>query len=108
MVDSILASANRVPRVLLAHTKNTTRILRGPIRLLACTHPTPREFFLTCPRTVLYVCLVFCCLHQKADNPDGIPECGADAMRFALCAYTAQGKGGCLYTHTYTCTHATL
>eukprot|EP00731_Ephydatia_muelleri_P023901 Em0016g172a len=29
---------------------------------------------------------------QKADNPDGIPECGADAMRFALCAYTAQGR----------------
>ena len=40
MVDSILASANRVPRVLLAHAKNTTRVLRGPIRLLACTHPT--------------------------------------------------------------------
>ena len=41
MVDSILASANRVPRVLLAHAKNTTRVLRGPIRLLVCTHPTP-------------------------------------------------------------------
>ena len=26
MVDSILASANRVPRVLLAHAKNTTRV----------------------------------------------------------------------------------
>ena len=37
---------------------------------------------------------VFCCLAapQKADHPDGIPECGADAMRFALCAYTAQGR----------------
>ena len=35
MVDSILASANRVLRVLLAHAKNTTRILRGPIRHLA-------------------------------------------------------------------------
>ena len=34
MVDNILASANRVPRVLLAHAKNTTRILQGPIRLL--------------------------------------------------------------------------
>ena len=45
MVDSILASANQVPRVLFAHAKNTTRVLRGPIRLLACTHPTPREFF---------------------------------------------------------------
>lgn len=29
---------------------------------------------------------------QRLDYPDGIPECGADAMRFALCAYTAQGK----------------
>uniref|UniRef100_A0A1X7UQH7 Valine--tRNA ligase n=1 Tax=Amphimedon queenslandica TaxID=400682 RepID=A0A1X7UQH7_AMPQE len=29
---------------------------------------------------------------QKADYPNGIPECGADAMRFALCAYTAQGR----------------
>ncbi len=29
---------------------------------------------------------------QKADYPNGIPECGTDAMRFALCAYTAQGR----------------
>jgi valyl-tRNA synthetase len=29
---------------------------------------------------------------QKADYPEGIPECGADAMRFALCAYTSQGR----------------
>lgn len=29
---------------------------------------------------------------QKADYPDGIPECGTDALRFALCAYTAQGR----------------
>ena len=29
---------------------------------------------------------------QKADYPDGIPECGTDALRFALCAYTAQGN----------------
>lgn len=28
---------------------------------------------------------------QKADYPDGIPECGTDAMRFTLCAYTSQG-----------------
>lgn len=28
---------------------------------------------------------------QKADYPNGIPECGTDALRFALCAYTAQG-----------------
>ena len=26
------------------------------------------------------------------DYPDGIPECGTDAMRFALCVYTAQGR----------------
>ena len=29
---------------------------------------------------------------QKVDYPNGIPECGTDAMRFALCSYTAQGK----------------
>jgi valyl-tRNA synthetase len=29
---------------------------------------------------------------QKEDYPDGIPECGSDALRFALCAYTAQGR----------------
>ncbi|TRY74507.1 hypothetical protein TCAL_09188 [Tigriopus californicus] len=29
---------------------------------------------------------------QKADYPDGIPQCGTDALRFALCSYTAQGR----------------
>jgi len=29
---------------------------------------------------------------QKADYPNGIPECGTDALRFALCAYTSQGR----------------
>merc|ERR1712055_647737 len=29
---------------------------------------------------------------QKQDYPQGIPECGTDALRFALCAYTTQGK----------------
>ncbi|XP_066910854.1 valine--tRNA ligase-like [Clytia hemisphaerica] len=29
---------------------------------------------------------------QKEMYPDGIPECGTDAMRFALCAYTLQGR----------------
>jgi len=29
---------------------------------------------------------------QKSDYPQGIPECGTDALRFALCAYTAQGR----------------
>ncbi len=29
---------------------------------------------------------------QQEDYPSGIPECGTDALRFALCAYTAQGR----------------
>jgi len=29
---------------------------------------------------------------QKDMYPDGIPECGTDALRFALCAYTTQGR----------------
>eukprot|EP00127_Corallochytrium_limacisporum_P003771 Clim_evm103s152 gene=Clim_evmTU103s152 len=29
---------------------------------------------------------------QKADYPEGIPQCGTDAMRFGLMAYTAQGR----------------
>ncbi|KAJ1656257.1 valine--tRNA ligase [Dispira simplex] len=29
---------------------------------------------------------------QAADFPKGIPECGTDALRFALCAYTATGR----------------
>jgi valyl-tRNA synthetase len=29
---------------------------------------------------------------QKADFPNGIPECGTDALRFALCAYTTAGR----------------
>ena len=29
---------------------------------------------------------------QKLDYPHGIPECGTDALRFALCAYTRQGR----------------
>ncbi|PAA55654.1 hypothetical protein BOX15_Mlig030791g2 [Macrostomum lignano] len=29
---------------------------------------------------------------QKEDYPNGIPECGTDALRFALCAYSAQGR----------------
>lgn len=30
---------------------------------------------------------------QKKDFPKGIPQCGTDALRFALCAYS--GGGGC-------------
>ncbi|XP_061632119.1 valine--tRNA ligase isoform X1 [Phyllopteryx taeniolatus] len=29
---------------------------------------------------------------QMSDYPNGIPECGTDALRFALCAYTSQGR----------------
>jgi len=29
---------------------------------------------------------------QVIDFPNGIPECGTDALRFALCAYTLQGR----------------
>src|SRR3989338_9763914 len=29
---------------------------------------------------------------QKADFPNGIPECGTDATRFALVSYTTQGR----------------
>ncbi|KAJ2009669.1 valine--tRNA ligase [Coemansia thaxteri] len=29
---------------------------------------------------------------QSKDFPDGIPECGTDALRFTLCAYTAAGR----------------
>jgi valyl-tRNA synthetase len=28
---------------------------------------------------------------QKKDYPNGIPQCGADALRFTLCAYTTSG-----------------
>jgi valyl-tRNA synthetase len=29
---------------------------------------------------------------QKKDFPNGIPQCGADALRFALCAYSGGGQ----------------
>jgi valyl-tRNA synthetase len=29
---------------------------------------------------------------QKSDFPKGIPQCGADALRFTLCAYTTGGE----------------
>jgi valyl-tRNA synthetase len=30
---------------------------------------------------------------QKTDFPEGIEECGTDALRFALVAYTTQVRG---------------
>lgn len=36
---------------------------------------------------------------QKQDFPNGIPECGTDALRFALCAYIMQGNENILRTH---------
>ncbi|ORY80354.1 cytoplasmic valine-tRNA ligase Vrs1/Vas1 [Protomyces lactucae-debilis] len=30
--------------------------------------------------------------NQKASYPNGIPQCGTDALRFALCAYTTGGR----------------
>lgn len=32
------------------------------------------------------------CQGQEQDFPEGIPECGADALRFGLLAYTVQGR----------------
>merc|ERR1711871_1512420 len=29
---------------------------------------------------------------QKADYPNGLPQCGSDALRFGLLAYTVQGR----------------
>ena len=29
---------------------------------------------------------------QQDDYPNGIPECGTDALRFAFCAYANQGN----------------
>lgn len=32
------------------------------------------------------------CEGQKQDFPNGIPECGTDAMRFALCSYNLHSR----------------
>lgn len=43
---------------------------------------------------------------QAADYPQGIPECGTDALRFALMAYTSQGRDinlDVLRVHGYRC-----
>ena len=35
---------------------------------------------------------------QKADFPNGIEECGTDALRFALVSYTSQASSPCAVT----------
>jgi valyl-tRNA synthetase len=37
---------------------------------------------------------------QKKDFPKGIPECGSDALRFALCAYTSGGNSRMVLART--------
>lgn len=34
---------------------------------------------------------------QKADFPEGIEECGTDALRFTLLSYTSQVTAPCLH-----------
>lgn len=36
-------------------------------------------------------------LGQKKDFPKGIPQCGTDALRFALCAYSGGGNARSLF-----------
>ncbi|XP_014117987.1 PREDICTED: valine--tRNA ligase, partial [Pseudopodoces humilis] len=45
---------------------------------------------------------------QRRDFPEGIPECGTDALRFALCAYTAQGDPEAARLTLLTCLDAGL
>lgn len=43
---------------------------------------------------------------QKKDFPKGIPECGTDALRFALCSYKAQGDDISMsVSHVLSCRH---
>ncbi|XP_026989648.2 valine--tRNA ligase, mitochondrial [Tachysurus fulvidraco] len=43
---------------------------------------------------------------QKKDFPKGIPECGTDALRFALCSYKAQGDDVSMsVSHVLSCRH---
>lgn len=59
----------------------------GQLKFLRLPHFVSHDKVLTwlCPD-------VLCVSVQKKDFPKGIPECGADALRFALCSYKAQGK----------------
>lgn len=34
---------------------------------------------------------------QAKDFPKGIPQCGTDALRFALCGYSSGGESGLLF-----------
>ncbi|XP_056153882.1 valine--tRNA ligase, mitochondrial [Lampris incognitus] len=43
---------------------------------------------------------------QRRDFPNGIPECGTDALRFALCSYKVQGEDMNLsLSHLLSCRH---
>ena len=39
---------------------------------------------------------------QKRDFPKGIPQCGTDALRFALCAYSGGGQYKNFFLSKYT------
>ncbi|XP_063041329.1 valine--tRNA ligase, mitochondrial [Engraulis encrasicolus] len=43
---------------------------------------------------------------QRKDFPQGIPECGTDALRFALCSYRTQGEDVSMsVSHVLSCRH---
>uniref|UniRef100_A0A671P092 valine--tRNA ligase n=1 Tax=Sinocyclocheilus anshuiensis TaxID=1608454 RepID=A0A671P092_9TELE len=45
-------------------------------------------------------------MEAQKDFPKGIPECGTDALRFALCSYKAQGEDISLsVSHVLSCRH---
>jgi hypothetical protein len=45
---------------------------------------------------------------QKKDFPKGIPQCGTDALRFALCAYSGGGKRVSLCCRSIYSSHTNL
>ena len=53
---------------------------------------TPRDELCLTPLLLLPLQVLKAKAAQTSDFPDGIPECGADALRFGLLAYTVQGR----------------